>query len=57
MYAEAHVPSLQGYVILQAGTLDEPVESLMERPGKELNVKHRAGWLAGVEGAEQREDY
>ena len=57
IYAEPHIERLEGVVILQAGTLDEPVEILQMAPGKELNVKHRMGWMGRAEGAEQREGY
>lgn len=57
IYAEAHIPALEGRVIVQAGTLDEPGEVLLGMPGKELNVKHRLGWMGKVDGAEQREGY
>src|ERR1700761_1484914 len=57
IYAEPHIPAFEGSVIIQAGTLDEPVETWEETSGRELNVKHRMPWIGEVDDAEQRQGY
>jgi len=57
IYAQAHIPEFREVVILQTGTLDDPVEMLEEAPSKELNTKHRMPWIKAVEGAEQKDGY
>jgi hypothetical protein len=57
IYVEAHIPAFEGSVIIQTGTLDEPVQMLLDTPGVELNVKHRMPWVGEVDGAEQRQGY
>ncbi|KIW62886.1 hypothetical protein PV04_09778 [Phialophora macrospora] len=57
IYAEPHIEGWNDVVIIQAGTLDDPVEILEARPAVELNTKCRMPWIAKVEGAQQKEGY
>jgi hypothetical protein len=54
--AEPHIEGFRDVVIIQVGTLDDP-ETLESKPSFELNTKHRLGWIAAVEGAEQKTGY
>ena len=45
-----------GPYVVQVGTLDS-TGPLVAIPVKELNVKHRLGWVGALAGAEQKKEY
>lgn len=49
--------SFPGSTIVLAGTGDDPEVLEKSRPDQELFVKHRASWLSGLDGADQKLEF
>lgn len=55
IYKEGDSDDLKGMAIVQAGTLDEGLNSAS--PEAELWIKHRAEWLGPLKGAGQMMEF
>lgn len=57
LYKTADRESFLGKVIVQAGTLDDASMLDHAKPGMELYVKHRVGWLSELGEVQQNQEF
>lgn len=57
VYKTADREEFQNFIILQAGTVDDPGERETAQPQQELYTKHRPPWLPELAGAAQMSEF
>lgn len=57
IYKTADRESFRGKAIIQGGTLDDARMLSQAKPGMELYVKHRVGWLHDLGDVQQNQEF
>jgi hypothetical protein len=57
IYKTGDREEFQNFIVLLAGTLDDPDEREIAQPQQELYTKHRPPWLSELTGAAQKNEF